>query len=139
MFADETERSKIFQLLLHAFRQTKPFLKGRRLELYHSKYMIVINSISFNIRSLNYTEAMHVMKTYVYFIDCLDQKSLDQIMDNPDDTSYWVHSFAYYMKHYVVGRKKPWTMRDVVNEVFIEDQLTSRKWDVHGMRNTGRY
>jgi hypothetical protein len=54
---------------------------------------------------------------------------------------YWeiVCSLVYYFRIFVINRKKPWSKKDVANEVFVEHNLTAKEWVVNEVRNEGRY
>jgi hypothetical protein len=48
-------------------------------------------------------------------------------------------SLVRHFRLFVINKKKPWSKKDVANEVFIENKLTAKEWDINETRNTGRY
>jgi len=121
----------------------KSGLKGKRKMFFDFQIVGLISvfaSSKFN-RKVSQEEIFRFFDYFVYFINSLTLEDLSNLLryDLQDQRKQILRILVYYYSQYVLGKKKIWSRRDVINEVFIESNLTPTQWDLNETRNTGRY
>lgn len=85
-----------------------------------------------------------IIDYYIFFIKNVSDESLIKLGSShrvvgEDSSMNSVHCMVYYYRFYVKDKKKPWSKKDVMNEVCVENNLTAKEWDINETRNMGRF
>ncbi len=123
---------------MQALYHYKSNLKGKKKIFFDSQVTSLIINFSHD-KKVSKGEFFRFLDYFVYFINNLTLENLLSLMSASAQRSRWRASFVHYYSNYVLNKKKAWSKRDVVNEVFIESDLTPTQWNLNENRNMGRY
>ena len=114
--------------------QKYPYKNLREVEFYNENKHALGYSCMQESSLLSIPEFQELLRYYIYMVRNVDLERIGQAF-------YWeiVCSLVYYFRIFVINRKKPWSKKDVANEVFVEHNLTAKEWVVNEVRNEGRY
>jgi|TARA_R110000851_G_scaffold112921_3_gene237303 hypothetical protein len=118
--------------------QKYPYKNLREVEFYNENKRKLANSCIQDISLFSISEFQELLDYYIYIIRNVD-------LERIGGYSYWsfamdaVYSLVRYFRLFVINRKKPWSRKDVANELFVELNLTAKEWVVNRTRNEGRY
>jgi len=125
--------------------QKYPYKNLREINFFNEGKVALAFSCMQESNLFSISEFQKIIDYYIYTIRNLDIEILELIeaeevgFDDGDISMRMIHCLVYYFKFYVRNKKKPWSKRDVANEVFVENNLTAKEWNINETRNTGRY
>mgnify|MGYP003635721104 CR=1 FL=1 len=114
--------------------QKYPYKNLREVEFYNKHKKCLGGYFVEEDFLLSIPEFQELLDYYIYMVRNVDFERIGEVF-------YWsfISSLVRHFKIFVINKKKPWSKKDVANEVFIIHSLTAKEWVVNRNRNEGRY